>query len=337
MLLVVACLVFYVAYAEQGPAKTITLRWLILHTPIEPFERAARVFADVLEKETGNKVDLQILTRQDFPSSSKTNAAEEVFQLLDDGTVQLGSVYLYDVNQTIQTIPEFQALSLPYMFNDYESTENFIGNPLSHQILEKYSAQTSVRALALTFSGGFRIILSDKKLTSTDDFKGLHTVVRPGKYNLNFFTTIGAKLTVAPSDASGNKFYGPEINAAETSYIAAPRRLGPNTKFINETMHSLVMSMIITSDTFYNSLSARDQQAFQKAAALAAKAEREDSIALAERHKSELQQQGLTVVPMSSGMIEALRSQAQSTYDMFESDFGSDIITSIRAAEVTPL
>ena len=115
------------------------------------------------------------------------------------------------------------------------------------------------------------------------------------------------------------------IDAVETTYSRLSAVLGTNsayTKHIAETYHSLFLTVILASDSFYGSLSDEDQAALRDAAAAAAKVEREDSIALGEQTKRVLVSEGTSVATLSPSERTNMQKATQSIYAQFEADNG---------------
>jgi tripartite ATP-independent transporter DctP family solute receptor len=317
-------------FAETAPgtaAHPIKVRWLIAHEPIDAFRRAAKTFSTELTKESHGQMALEILTPKDFGTSDNMNV-KKIFMLLRSGQVEL--------SQTVTTgigvvEPKFYVLDLPFLFKSHEHASRVLDGEIGHQLLASLD-KTKVHGLAFTYSGGFRVVPSSGRAIKTaDDFKGLNVRTTNSPVAQETLRLLGAKPIPLNIDDAKSALDSNKVDAAETTYIRIPNVAGENTKFINETHHSLFLTAILASRKFYDSLSQENREALARAAMSAAKIEREDSIADGEKAKADFSKKGVEIVEMSAANRTAFESRVQPVYKTFESMFGKDLIQSIIA------
>ncbi len=112
----------------------------------------------------------------------------------------------------------------------------------------------------------------------------------------------------------------------------SPAFLGTDTqytKYINESDHSLFLTAIVESDSFYDSLSPADQSALQKAALAAAQVEREDSISLNATTKTALAKQGSIITTLTPQERDIFEAQTQQVYSQFQDTFSQGLVSSL--------
>lgn len=316
--------------ANANGAKTIQVNWLLAHQPAELFIRATKIFADELAKGTNGAMAVKVLTPEDvgFPGDVPT---DQVFKLLDNGTAQLSSTYAVGI---AGKDPAFGVVNLPFLFKNYKSAGEVLDGPLGKQILDTVEKNTSARALAFTLSGGYRIIASkDKQIKTADDFKGLRIGTAGGPVAEEIFRELGAVPVPVTLPTAKKSLGSGDVDAVETTYTRLSWVLGTDTfvHSVSETNHSLFLTAILVSKSFYDSLTPDQQAVLQNVAQIAAKAEREDSIALAEKTKIDAQKQGIKTVALSPKDSAELAKRLEPVYRKFTPIFGADFIQGIFA------
>lgn len=318
----------------RGEGAPIRVRWLIAHQPADLFVHGTRAFSDTLEKGTGGSMVLEVLVPEDVGFVGGDVPTDELFKLLNDGTIQMATVYAGGVENIS---PQYGVINLPFLFDSYASAEKVLDGPAGERMRAAVAEHTPFLALATTYSGGYRIIASNKKMiTNVNDFKGLRVGTAGGPVAEALFRELGAIPVEIPTVASGKKYLtSNEVDAVETAYTRLSFGLASSTyvRYISETNHSLFTTATIVPKKFYESLTSREQQALKKAAFTAATIERADSIALAERTKRDAQEKGIRIAELSPVNAAKLKERLLPVYKKFEGLFGADLIEAIIAAQ----
>ena len=315
--------------ASNLAPKPIKVRWLIAHEPIDAFRRAAKTFSAELSKESHGQMTLEILTPKDFGSSENMNP-KKIFRLLRSGQVELSQTVTTGVG-SIE--PKFFVLDLPFLFKSHEHASRVLDGAIGHQLLASLD-KTQVHGLAFTYSGGFRVVpSSNRAIHSADDFKGLNVRTTNSPVAQETLRLLGAKPVPMGINATKSALESNNVDAAETTYIRIPNVASDNTKFINETHHSLFLTAILASRKFYDSLSEENRGALSRAALSAAKIERQDSVDDGEKAKAAFQKKGVEIVEMSAANRTIFENRLQPVYKTFEGTLGKDLIQSILAQQ----
>jgi len=119
------------------------------------------------------------------------------------------------------------------------------------------------------------------------------------------------------------------FNGIEAPYIRLRNLSIVIPKYINETNHSLFLTAIIASDSFYDSLSSKEKKALFEASRVAAAVERKDAIALKEQVKNSLIKAGTKINTLPPETIVQLKERTAPLYVKFEPEFGN-LIRKIR-------
>lgn len=319
---------------QDGATGPIRMRWLIAHQPADLFIHGTKTFSDVLAKETGGAMTLEVLVPEDVGFAGGDVPTDELVKMLNDGTIQLATVYAGGVEKLDAT---YGVINLPFLFDSYASAEKVLDGSSGERMRATVAENTPFLALATTYSGGYRIIASNKKLiTSTDDFKGLRVGTAGGPVAEALFRELGAIPVEIPTVASGKKYLtSNEVDAVETAYTRLSFGLASSTyvRYISETNHSLFTTATLVPKSFYNTLTLQQQGALKQAAMAAATIERADSIALAEKTKQDAQEKGIRVAELTTVEQAKLKERLLSVYKKFENVFGADLIQDIIAEQ----
>lgn len=318
--------------AAAAAGKPIEVRWLLAHQPTELFSKAAAVFADDLAKDSGGTMELSVILPKDLGYTGDIPTAD-VMQILQNGKAELGTTYVVGI---AGEDPELNVLNLPYLFTDYASATKVLDGDAGKELLATIGENTPARGLAFTYSGGFRIIVSNTPIRTAADFKGLHIATAGGPVAEEALKALGATPIPVTIGASGAPEPVASADAVETTYTRLSGALGEppfRFKYISDTYHSLFLTAILASKSFYDTLTPAQQDALMRAAQDAAAVERQDSIALGAQTRTDIQKEGVTVIVPSQDALAALKQKLQPVYGTFAPQFGQNTIDAIVGAQ----
>lgn len=285
--------VFALASA-QSDSGTVKVRWLMAHTPTYLYDDAAQALETSLRND-GSALRLQIMHPEDVGLNEEGDVPYSTsLDILRRTDAELSSVY---VAAAARDYTPLAALGAPFVFEHSTDLGQILEGPTAQSLIEGYSENTDMRALALTLSGGFRVIASREPVSAIDDLRGLRVGTSGGTIAEEMLRSLGA-VPVPMDLESGRIPNTANVDAIETTYTRISSVLAEDSPFmfhILDTGHSLFLTSIIVSDSFYDSLSETDRAALKKAAMHAAAVERDASIALAAHTKQTLVNQGRVV------------------------------------------
>ena len=130
--------------------KETKIKWVIAHEPLSLFVRAAKDFQDFVNKaQSAEKIEIEIMTLKEY--SDKYNngvlvTKHDLLGLMEQGKIEMSQMYT------------------TWLAEHYEQ-EGKVGEKL----LEKITEKSNVRGMAFTYSGGFRNVISNKKVSKLSD------------------------------------------------------------------------------------------------------------------------------------------------------------------------
>ncbi len=325
-LVIIGSVLFAYQYvpASKSPSQVQHVRWLISHQPTDVFTRAVQVFSRELSRLSDGRLILDIVTPEELGYADTGDIPNaDVLRYLNDGRVELATTYTVGLGQDD---PALWSLNLPFRFSDYASAGQILDGASGMQLLDTVESTTDTHALAFTMSGGFRVIASKSPLENLAAFKGKRIATSGGPVAQATLTALGAIPVPTDLESAARSIDERSVDAVETTYSRLSAVLGSNnqyTKNIAETYHSLFLTVILASDSFYTSLSVGDQKSLREAALVAAQVEREDSVSLGEQTKASLEARGSAISTFTTQDRQAMRDATRKVYSEFESTYGT--------------
>lgn len=312
----IGALYFSGSLALKSGASTepVVVRWLLAHEPAELYARATDEFAKILTQESEGRLALEIVTPEDLGLSADDIPYEDVRTYLSEGQADLSSVYLAALANEHRPL---RAVSLPYLFADYESAAQALDGAAGNAVMEGMESK-GLYGLAFTLSGGFRILASRTEGVGLENVSGMTVTFSSDPVSTAALRALGASHMAEGADA------------VETTYTRfAGLKEAPDVRTILETGHSLFMTAIVADAAFYEALSPEDKMALQKAARAAALVEREDSILLGKKVRADLESKGVVIVSPSAEERQALVEKTASVWEEFKMQVGEGTLQAL--------
>jgi C4-dicarboxylate-binding protein DctP len=314
-------------FLSAETSAPIPVRWFLAHEPADVYAEAIDEFQRVLAQESDGQMALEIVMPRDIGLVEPSHA--EIVAFLDEGRAEIASTY--GVADGVSD-NRFYAFGLPFLFKNYDDVESAFESPRAHQLLSGLSDTTTIRALAYTLSGGFRIIASPShEIRSAEDFMGLRIATAGGSVAEETLRALGA-IPVAANTVTAET--ADNIDAVETTYARLSSAVGSQstyTQHISETNHTLFFTTIVVSDDFYESLTPKQRVALEAAARAAARVERTEAIALNEENKQALAEKGSVIRTMEPATREELVHKTHDVYERFRALIGEELVDALVA------
>jgi|LauGreSBDMM110SN_4_FD.fasta_scaffold19380_2 TRAP-type C4-dicarboxylate transport system substrate-binding protein len=298
------------------------LIWLIAHEPQHLFVRTAKAFSKKLAELTNGDFEIEMLTDAEYREKYSPGFQEktDLFPHLKQNKVQMSQTQVHrfapwDVN--------YRVFDMPFLFRDHDHATKVFEGEIGQSFGHRLAKVSGMRGLAFTYSGGFRLIGSNKPIESVNELAGLRVRVNGNPVNFDFINQLGAQALPMYTSGYDNIVDG-QLDAAETTYI---RFLG---KHVLETSHNLFLTTIVVNDTFWSSLSETEQLAFNEAAVESARLERQWSIDDAAEFNKNCVANGVTITKISEEQKTQLQNASLPVYEKWEQYFHPGLIESIR-------
>jgi len=322
------------------------IKWLIAHFPQYLFVRTAKAFSLELEQLCPGEFEIEILTmdqyadkynkyhefklnppnikgldgKEDFGTdenrattwSESTKKWPILFKALGDDEFQLSQTQVSIIGHVLDK--NFHAIDLPFLFDDHDHVTRVLDGKIGDYLCQEIGKKTPVTGLAFTYSGGYRVIGSNQKITNLTELANTKLLTHTA-HSDKLFEGIGAD-PVRKFKLSGDELadVAKDENASiETTYLRF------NGKHVYKTEHSMFTTSILTGNKFWASLTDKQQEAFRIAAKKTAKHERKWSVADAKKYEALAVENGVEIVNITPEDRATLQQAATKTYEQLES------------------
>lgn len=294
-----------------------TLRFGGNFTDDHSSSRAMERFRDALAERTDGD-----LTAQLFPNMQLGGAGENVDQVASGAIAGtwIGISYLS------RTVPELEALSLPFAFASREEAFDLIDGEIG-ELLDAELAEKGFTALGYMELGFRHVTNNERPLETLDDFQDLKIRLQPNQTHLDTFRAIGAN----PVSMDINEVYGAlqqgVLDGQENPYsIISTKRLDEVQAHLSDTGHFYDFIVVAANRDTFNRLSDEEQQAVREAMAEAVAWQRQTAAEEDEAARQELIERGMQFTPIGDETRAALREASQGVVDDLRDKIGSEIV-----------
>jgi len=312
------------------------LTWVIAHEPFHVFLRAADEFSRLVEQGTNGRYKLKVMGLQEWNELTghsltiHSSDREKVVDYVNEGKIDIATTYVETLGKLEKHL---WVLGLPFLFNDHEHAYRVLDGDIGQSLFHRLEANTNLKGLAFTYSGGYRIIPSTRALTNLQDFYNLKVACSKSPVSSDMFKAVNATPVPMLVDEINQAMKEGRIEAGTTTYARFfARKQHETAKFINDTQHSLFLTSIVTNKKVWNSMSKDDQQVWAEAALQAAQIEREESIKDNFRVQAEAEEYGIETVTMTEKEKSKFAGALKTVYPKYELEFGQDLVNGIKVA-----
>ncbi|MEQ5854801.1 TRAP transporter substrate-binding protein [Halomonas sp. EF61] len=282
--------------------------------------RAMARFAETLAEQSDGD-----LTAQLFPNMQLGGAGENLDQV-SSGAIMgtwIGISYLS------RTVPELEALSLPFAFDSREDAFALIDGEVG-ELLDEKLAEAGFVALGYMELGFRHVTNAERPLESIEDFQDLKIRLQPNQTHLDTFRAIGAN----PVSMDIKEVYGAlqqgVLDGQENPYsIIETKRLDEVQPYLSDTGHFYDYIVVVANRDKFEDLS-DDQRATLMAAMDEAVAwQRETAAAEDTQARDTLIERGMQFTPISDETRAALREASQSVVDDLREKLGAELVDKV--------
>ena len=215
----------------------------------------------------------------------------------------------------VNFIDDTAIFDAPCVFDDIEELRDKVDQP---EFLSRM--QESYRDAGYELLGyadqGFRVMSSNKEVSSFSDFKGQKIRTMENSYHLAFWKAIGAN----PTPMSFSEVYiglqQHTIDAQENPYeVIVSNNLYEQQDYVVETNHLPHLISLIVNDDFFQDLPADEQEIMTEAAKIATEYAREQSDARIVDKIAKIEESGTKILTLDDQTRADIREASQSVYE----------------------
>ena len=245
---------------------------------------AMEVFKKEVEAATGGEIQID-----NFPAMQLGGAGENVDQ------VRSGTIFAVftSIAYFTRTVPEFEAVSLPFLFETREQAFKVMDGPtgklFDDKLLEKGFVNLGYMEL------GFRHATNNAKpIKTVEDFKGLKIRLQPNEVHLATFRALGANPVAMDVKELYSALQQGVLDGQENPYnITATRRFNEVQKYLSNTGHFFDFINVVANRRAFERLSPEHQKAIREAMKKAVDWQRQEAARLDLQWRDELVKRGM--------------------------------------------
>lgn len=232
------------------------------------------------------------------------------------------------VQNTAPQVPFMEQLAvfdLPMAYDDINDVREVLDDPDFRSILNGIYEDAGFKLLSFA-DQDFRVMTTNNKIQSIDDFAGQKIRTMENSYHLLFWQNIYAN----PTPMSFSEVYiglqQKTIDAQENPVeVIVSSNLYEQQKYIVNTNHLPHLLSLITNNDFYNSLSKKDQEIIDQASENASEYAREQSDQRIEDRIRICLENGVTILELDDETKEQMRELNSGLYEDIKNDVGEEL------------
>ena len=310
------------------------IRWVLAHEPLDIFLRAAEKFAARIAQTSNNKLQVEILTLEDYSKkyfNEQPVSYNDLIQHLNDGRLELSQMYTHELGNYSK---DLRALDMPFLFTDHEHARRVLDGEIGENLLESIADNektSKVKGLAFTYSGGFTVLAFNKVVNTLEDLKNLKVRVPHSPVVYAYLSKLGLKPIFAPLNEIHDKLKNKEIDGAEITYRRLYEVEGHKySKSVLHSNHNIFLTSIIINQDFWNTLDADMQEVVKEAAMYAAHEERLDAVADDDAHKEKCLEIGIQITDVQGDLEQQFRNVGEPLYKKLDYLFTAGLVNKIK-------
>ncbi len=272
-------------------------------TEKDPLYAGLQVFKKNVEERTGGTVTVRLF------ASAQLGKDEDVLEQAKVGT-NVGIIT--DPGRLSAYISDFGILGAPYLVADYEEALKLLNTSVFKNLSDEF-AKDGLKILAFDYYQGTRHLFTNKPIHTPADLAGQRVRSSGSEIVTATVKNMGANPTVIPWSDAYTGLQQKVIDGVEVHYSAA---LGASiyevTKYLSKTAHFQLLTGMVVSNEWFESLPAEYQAIVEEEAYNGGKYASEQVVAKEKEFEKALVANGLEIVDCD---VAAFRKAAENTYD----------------------
>ncbi len=233
------------AAAPSAAKTTYTLKLSTVLTDTDPIALGLAKMAEIVKAKTNGEVLIEV-----YPSSQLGDTADVLEQAKAGSNVGV----VIDTGMLASYVPDMAIFSGPFIFDSVENARKFIDAD-TFKKWDEQLATFGLRDLGCNWYQGARNFLTNKKVTTPADLKGLRVRTMGSKVAQESMKAMGAVPTSLAWSEAYSALQSKVIDSVEAQTTAVyGASLHEVTKFTALTEHFWLFTALVISEKWYQSL-----------------------------------------------------------------------------------
>ena len=283
---------------------------------------AIEQFKKDVEAATGGKVVIET-----FPNMQLGGAQENVTQ------TRAGTIFGTWVGMAFlsRTVPELEAVSLPFLFPNREVAYKVMDGPIG-DLIDKKLEDKGFIALGFMELGARQVTNSVRPIKTAADLKGLKIRLQPNETHLATFRALGANPQAMDIREVYSAMEQKVLDGHENPYnLIFDSRFFEVQKYVSNTSHFFDFIAVVANRKKFQALSPEHQKAIKTAMDKAVATQRVEAAKADSEALAELQKKGMQYDALSPAEREAMRKATAGVVDDIKKRLGADLVDRVLA------
>ena len=285
--------------------------------------RAAKVFADAVEKASGGKMKVRAI------GAAALGPDTQMQQALIGGAQEM----MVGSTATLVGITKEMALwDTPFLFNNAKEADTVLDGPIGEKVKAKLQDKGLVGLVY--WENGFRNLTNNKRpVTKLEDLDGVKLRVMQNNVFLDSFKSLGANAVPLPFSELFSALETKAVDGQENPYnTILSSKFYEVQKYLTVTNHVYSPWIVTVSKKWWDGLSKAEQQVLMDAAVKSRDFERQDTRAEAAKALGDLKAKGMQVNELSPAEANRMRDKLTRVNASVAANVGMDLWNETRDA-----
>ena len=277
--------------------------------------RAAKVFADAVEKTSGGKMKVRTI------GAAALGPDTQMQQALIGGAQEM----MVGSTATLVGITKEMALwDTPFLFSNAKEADALLDGPIGDKVMAKLQDKGLV-GLAY-WENGFRNLTNSKRpVNKMEDLGGIKLRVMQNNVFLTSFNTLGANAVPMSFSELFGALETKTVDGQENPYnTILSSKFYEVQKYLTVTNHVYSPWIVLVSKKWWDGLSKDEQKVLSDAAKLSRDFERKDTREEAAKAVADLKAKGMQVNELPRAEADRMRNKLTRVYALIAADVGMD-------------
>ena len=278
--------------------------------------RAAKVFADAVDKASGGKMKVRAI------GAAALGPDTQMQQALIGGAQEM----MVGSTATLVGITKEMALwDTPFLINNVKEADTLLDGPIGSKIKDKLQEKGLVGLVY--WENGFRNLTNSKRpVTRVEDMDGIKLRVMQNNVFLNSFKTLGANAVPMAFSELFGALETKTVDGQENPYnTILSSKFYEVQKYLTVTNHVYSPWIVLVSKKWWDTLSKAEQTILMDAAKTSRDFERKDTREEASKAIAELKTKGMLVNELSLVEASRMRDKLTRVYAEIGTTVGMDL------------
>lgn len=278
--------------------------------------RAAKVFAEAVEKASGGKMKVRAI------GAAALGPDTQMQQALIGGAQEM----MVGSTATLVGITAEMALwDTPFLFNNVREADAVLDGPIGQKVLDKLQDKGLVGLVY--WENGFRNLTNSKRpVAKLEDLNGIKLRVMQNNVYLDSFKVLGANAVPLPFSELFSAMETNTVDGQENPYnTILSSKFYEVQKFLSVTNHVYSPWVLLVSKKWWDGLSAAERKVLQDAARVSRDFERKDTREEATRALADLKAKGMQINELPAAESARMRDKLTKVNAGIATQVGMDL------------